>query len=465
MFPIEKHRNSTIAISDKGEDYSYENALEFTNQFKEIIPSRSLVLCLTENNIESLFGYLALILTKAVPVLVDHTTHAHDLVTIISNYRPNYIWLNTKNIDEFKTFEIIFSFKNYSLIKSLEIRPEKINENLALLLSTSGSTGSPKFVRLSYTNLIENSKSIIAYLGINKKERPVTSLPFHYSYGLSIINSHLFCGATILLTNQSVIQRGFWDFIKSQKASSLSGVPYTYDILKKLRMLKMDLPHLLTLTQAGGKLNSKLAEEFAKYCYENGKRFFMMYGQTEATARMSYLPSTLCLEKPKSIGKAIPGGEFKLIGDNGGEVGVNESGELVYHGANVSMGYAHSIEDLTKEDENRGVLYTGDIAEKDEEGLYYIIGRKKRFIKIFGNRISLDETESLIKAIVEDCACSGQDDKMEIFFTGDITNKEIVDFISKRTNIHHSAFIVYQLPQIPRNSFGKVQYSKLLKND
>tara|TARA_Y100000766_G_C18886585_1_gene596217 strand:- start:1200 stop:2063 length:864 start_codon:yes stop_codon:yes gene_type:complete len=284
----------------------------------------------------------------------------------------------------------------------------------------------------------------------------------HYSFGLSVINSHIINGATVLLTNSSLIEREFWTLLKTYKATSLSGIPYSFEILKKLHFFRMNLPYLKTITQAGGKLNDDLNLEFSQFCKKEGKRFFIMYGQTEATARMSYLPHEYSVKKIGSMGIAIPEGEFSLMDKNGDTIQEHEKeGELVYRGKNVSMGYAENIEDLAKDDQNKGVLLTGDIAKRDSDGYYYIVGRKKRFIKLFGNRVSLDETERLIKNVTSDCACFELDDKMVIYITDKSKLATIKKYISDKTNINRRAFMVKYVPEIPKNASGKTIYSKL----
>jgi acyl-coenzyme A synthetase/AMP-(fatty) acid ligase len=310
--------------------------------------------------------------------------------------------------------------------------------------------------------MLANATSIAEYLSINEHERPITTLPMSYSFGLSIINSHFIKGATLLLTSKTLMQKEFWAFLKTQKATSLSGVPYTYEILKKLRFFRMELPSLITLTQAGGKLNNELNKEFSEFCLNANKRFFVMYGQTEATARMSYLPSQYSLTKLGSMGIAIPGGEFSIIDEKGTNIeGPEIIGELVYKGKNVSLGYAECGDDLKKEDENHGILCTGDIAKRDSDNFYYIVGRKKRFIKIYGNRVNLDETERLLKNIVPDCACAGEDDHMIIYITDKTRADEVRNYISSKTGINHAAFSVRHIAEIPKNSSGKTIYSKL----
>ena len=255
-------------------------------------------------------------------------------------------------------------------------------EELGLLLTTSGSTGSPKLVRQSYTNIQENAKSIAEYLKIDETERPITTLPMNYTYGLSIINSHILKGAAILVTQHTLMEREFWKFFRESEATSFGGVPYTYEILKKLRFFNMELPSLRYMTQAGGKLSPQLHKEFAEYAESHQKQFIVMYGQCEATARMAYLPAEKALEKYGSMGIAIPGGRLELIDVNGKFIEKpDEVGELVYYGPNVTLGYAQEAGDLKKADERNGRLETGDMAKRDNDGFYYIVGRKKEIFE------------------------------------------------------------------------------------
>lgn len=228
----------------------------------------------------------------------------------------------------------------------------------------------------------------------------------------------------------------------------------------------MDLPSLRTMTQAGGKLSPQLHKEFAEYALEKGIHFIVMYGQTEATARMSYLPHDKALIKYGSMGIAIPGGKFSLI--DAEENIISESnivGELVYEGENVTLGYAECREDLQKGDERNGVLFTGDMAKKDDDGYYYIVGRKKRFLKIYGNRVNLDEVERMLATAYPDMefACIGVDDHMQIFMTrcGEQQCDVIRDFVAERTGLNRIAFEVRKIDEIPKNDSGKKLYSEL----
>jgi acyl-coenzyme A synthetase/AMP-(fatty) acid ligase len=460
----DKYRDNLAVISDKEETLTYADLDSISRRIKDRIQKRSLVFCLCENTIGSFCGYFSFINNGIVPLMLDTTINKDLLDNLIEIYKPNYLWLNNSLLKAYQDNQIEFSEYSFSLVL-LSVKKVELNDELALLLTTSGSTGSPKLVRLCYENILANAESIAKYLQITNNERPVTSLPMSYSYGLSVLNSHLIKGATILLTDKSIAQKDYWNFVKEQKATSMAGVPYTYEMLKRLRFFRMDLPHLKTLTQAGGKLSPDLVKEFVDYAIQTDRKFFVMYGQTEATARMSYLPFHKAAEKYSSMGVAIPGGKFSLINEKGIEIEVADSdGELIYTGKNVSLGYAECLEDLSKGDENLGVLHTCDIARRDNDGYYYITGRMKRFIKIYGNRLNLDASEQIVKTITPDCACVGRDDKMIVYITDQSLCTMVRDLLVNMTGINNLAFDVRAIQEIPKNDSGKVQYAKL-KNE
>ena len=438
MFNLSKFGNHLAVITDKGEQLTYA---ELDAKTRIDVP-RGLVFLLCSNTLQSLVGYLTCLQSRLPVVMLDGSKQKEVIDALIEAYQPEYIWDGE--------------------LKETGLKGEPVSVDLAMCLTTSGSTGSPKFVRLSAQNILANAESIAEYLSIDENERPVTTLPMHYSYGLSVINSHLLKGATILLTDATYAQREFWNFMKEQKATSIAGVPYTYEILKRLRFFRMDLPDLKTMTQAGGKLNKDIAKEYIEFAAEKGKKFFVMYGQTEATARMSYLPWESALEKYASIGIAIPGGEFSLIDTQGDTITESDvDGELIYKGKNVSLGYAVCRADLAKEDENNGVLKTGDVARRDSDGFYYITGRLKRFVKIWGNRCNLDATEQLVKSITTNCACAGVDDKITVFVTEEGLSEQIIALLSEKTGLNNRAFEVRVIESIPKNESGKVQYAAL----
>ena len=460
LFPLGFDGISVIA--DDGRALSYADLKRLSDEWAAAIPPRSLVFILATNTVEPLVAYVGALNHGIVPLMLDAKIDQALLKRFDELYRPSY-WYRPDATGK------------YELVQVREASPE-LHPALALLITTSGSTGAPKLVRQSLRNLQSNAESIAEYLKIDAAERPITTLPMNYVYGLSIINSHLIRGATLLLTGKTMMQREFWNFFTEQGATSFGGVPYTYEMLDKLMFFRRKLPSLRTMTQAGGKIIPELHRKFAEYAQREGKKFVVMYGASEATSRMSYLPPERALDKVGSMGIAIPGGKFKIVDESGVEITQSEvAGELVYEGANVTLGYAERVADLAKGDERDGVLRTGDMAKRDAEGFYYIVGRKKRFLKIFGNRVNLDETERLIKGAFPDfdCACGGVDDKMKIYvqfarWTGDDGEGAIAtqlaavrDFVAEKTHLNFMAFEVVAIDRIPKNESGKTLYAEL----
>ena len=466
MWKFKQYTDNIAVISDQGECLTYQQLDISTERLIENINERCLVFSLCTNSIGSVVGYTGFVNHNIVPLLLDSHLDFELLQYLINTYKPSYLWMPESMTERFSGFDPIYNDFNYTLMKTNFDYKYPLFDELALLLTTSGSTGSSKLVRQSYKNIEANTKSIVEYLELDQTERPIMTLPMSYTYGLSIVNSHLYVGATLLMTDKTLIERGFWSFFKEREATSFGGVPYTYEMLDKLRFFRMGLVSLRTMTQAGGKLSPELHNKFAEYAKETGKHFIVMYGQTEATARMSYLPHEKSLEKCGSMGIAIPGGKFTLIDVVGNVITEPEvSGELVYEGSNVTLGYAECGDDLFKGDERFGKLITGDMAEIDKEGYFYIVGRKKRFLKIFGSRVNLDEIERMVKAQFNnlDCASTGMDDKMYIFIScvDKFLETQVKKFLSDKTGLNPVAFIVKQIEKIPKNESGKTLYVKL----
>lgn len=465
IWDLDKHENKTALMDEHGNTVSYSELKKEADRVASCIKTRFLVFSLCQNVIGSVVGYVSFLNHEIPPVLLNSHLEEGLLTNLIENYKPAYLWVPKDKETDFSSTEKVCESYGYVLLKTKYEETVQIYPELALLLTTSGSTGSPKFVRQSYKNIKANTASIVKYLELDSSERPITTLPMNYTYGLSIINTHLAVGATILLTDKTLMQKEFWTFFNEQEATSFGGVPYTYEMLDKLRFFKMNLPHLRTMTQAGGKLTPELHEKFAMFAAETGKKFVVMYGQCEATARMGYLPADMAVKKKGSMGVAIPGGCFKLVDVEGKEIQQpHTTGELVYEGENVTLGYAEQISDLAKGDEREGILKTGDMAQFDEDGYYYIVGRKKRFLKIYGNRVNLDEVDRLIKAEYDlEVACAGVDDHMYIFITDEKYTEQVKKFASNKTGLNPSAFIVLVIEEIPKNDAGKVLYSQLSK--
>ena len=381
---------------------------------------KSLVMLFCRNDFDSVASYLAAIEAGHPVALLDHRLNAELRAGLVAAYRP-------------------------------DCRETPLHPDLALLLSTSGSTGSPKFVRLTRRNIEANAASIREILGITEADIPIAHLPMHYSYGMSVLNSHLLAGAAIVLTNEGLVSPAFWETIRRHRVDSFSGVPYTYQMLKRLGLDQLNVPSLRIMTQAGGKLDDSSTAWFHERMVERGGSFFVMYGQTEASPRMTTLPSGDLPHKLGSAGRAIPGGALSIVDD-----------ELVYTGPNVMMGYAAGRADLGKGDELHARLHTGDRARLDGDGFVFILGRARRDAKLFGLRVNLDDVEAMVRAYGPAAAVAGPAGVV-IFceFGNQAEHGEIRDDLAGRLKIHRSGFDLRRIERIPTKASGKVDYDAL----
>jgi long-chain acyl-CoA synthetase len=320
-----------------------------------------------------------------------------------------------------------------------------------VLLSTSGTTGSPRLVRLARRNLEANAASIAEYLEIDAGERAIASLPIHYSYGLSVLNSHLAAGASIVLTRESVIRPGFWEQAAAQGATSFAGVPYTYAMLERTGLLRTRAPKTLrTLTQAGGRLAPEAIVALHELMAERGGRLFVMYGQTEATARIAYVPPDALPDKAGTIGLPIPRGELRV-----------DDGELVYRGPNVMLGYAEDRADLARGDDLGGELRTGDLGHRDDDGFFVVTGRSARIAKVFGLRVNLDEVEAAARRFGAVAAVDAGD-AVRLFVEGDAVDpREVRTHLADLMHVNSRAFDVHGIERLPTRGSGKIDYAAL----
>lgn len=320
-----------------------------------------------------------------------------------------------------------------------------IHPELSMLLSTSGSTGSPKLVRLDANAIVSNARAISEYLELADDDRAISSLPLSYCYGLSVLTSHLAVGAGVVMTDLSVVDDCFWDLARATGVTTLAGVPHTFDLLEQIGFDgRKTLPTLRRVTQAGGRMAPERVQEYARLAQRQAWDFYVMYGQTEATARMAYLPPHLALERPDCVGVAVPGGEFRIA-----------DGEVVYSGPNVMMGYAHGPADLAR-DREITELQTGDLGEFTADGLLRITGRAANRAKLYGLRIDLDHVESVVPGAV----ALVKDQTLVVVVERD--PGELADQVAARTGLPLCAVEIVRVPQVPRLSSGKVDRAALL---
>lgn len=456
-------------ILENGKSVTYGQLLNLINKFHLIFKKRYLIFVIAGNNIETIISYYGCLKSNCVVALIDENLSEELLKRLIKRYKPNFIFKGKKKNILFKSYERKIIFNDYELLKKKKNNKISLNKKLYLLISTSGSTGSSKFVKISDRNIIENTSSIIKYLKISKNDKTITTLPISYVYGLSIINTHLKSGATIILNNSSIIEKSFWEKLAKYKITNFAGVPYLYEILDRIDFKKFDLRYLKYTTQAGGKLHDKLIRNIIKKYKKFNLKLLIMYGAAEATARMSYLPWNKIESKIGSVGVAIPGGKFWIEDRKKNKIRISKkAGEIVYQGNNVHLGYAKNQGDLIKGDENNNVLRTGDIGYLDKEKFLYIIGRKDRFVKVYGQRVNLSELEEMIYKIGIKSLCFQEiSNKIVIYIKKLNDKKKIINFLKNSVNLHISVFTVKIIKKFPRNLNYKISYDRklLAKND
>lgn len=441
---------SNIAlISDSGEQVTYGDLLRRVESVRQYLgDGRKLVFIYIDNNVNSIVAYIACV-TADHPVLLLSSDNESQMQSATNAYTPNVIIHCTDD-------DLMMQHQHQSPI---ELHPE-----LALLLSTSGSTGSPKLVKLSKENITSNTADICSYLKISQSDRAITTLKLNYSYGMSIINTHLNVGASVVLTNTSIADAEFWLRFSAHEITSFSGVPYHFEMLHRQGRNLMEFPKLRYATQAGGKLSPELVQQFAKQGARANFEFFVMYGQTEASPRMSFLPPQWADKYPDCIGIPVHHGELQLIDTDGHQlVADNQEGELCYRGPNVMIGYANETGDLaTKED--IPWLNTGDIAIRNEHNLFKIVGRKSRFVKLFGIRVSLDDLQNSLNAAGLTSGVTNVDEKVIVAIES-IQNlddsSKVLDLLSEQFNLPDTAIEVIPVAQIPKLTTGKTDHNAI----
>lgn len=452
-----KNREKVAVIDDSKAAMTFGEICDCVDDFKMHLPERTLTFILAENSIGSLLGYLSMLNNRIVPLVLSRNTDKGLYENLYKTYQPAYLWAPMGLVDELGG-EVLWESWNYVLIKTGLTAPD-LYDDLSFLLPTSGSTGSPKLVRHTYRNVEANARNVSLMFKMKGEERAMASLPMHYTMGLSVIVSHLYSGSTVVLSNRSLMDMDFWKTMKDERITCFTGVPFSYEIMHKLRVFRrIEFPDLKIITQGGGKLSEDIFRECCEYAERTGKQFIPTYGQSECTARMAFLEPEMASKKQGSIGKAEPNGQLSIIDEQGNESFEGDAtGEMVYRGENVTMGYAYCKEDLLKGDENFGVMHTGDIAHRDADGYYFIIGRMKRFLKIFGLRIGLDEVENIVKTNFDtDCLCTGTDELLTIHITNKGITEQVSEFIEKTTHLFKKNIEVVYIPEIKRNEAGKV---------
>jgi acyl-CoA synthetase (AMP-forming)/AMP-acid ligase II len=446
---LARHGTRVALIDEAGQTLTYDELLAAAKTFvHDIGAARQLVFLEAHNTFASISAYVGCLIGQhAVHLFQDA---ADPLVQrLVEVYRPHLV---------------VSSAGGALRVDRQHDEALDLHPDLRVLLSTSGSTGSPKFVKLSERNIVSNAQAIAEYLEIGLNDRAITSLKFNYSYGMSVVNSHLLAGGSLLLTERSVSETVFWGLFEEHGATSFAGVPYTFETLVRTDAALERLTNLRHVTQAGGRLSPEFIRRFGQLGREQGWRFYVMYGQTEAAPRIAYLPPEMCEEFPGAIGRPIPGGTIELLDESGKvitEAGV--PGELAYSGPNVMLGYAENRDELVADDTPARLL-TGDIAQWNAAGLVEIVGRTKRFVKCFGLRINLDEVEAAAREHEAEAAATGMDEMIVIALPEDagISDHDLIAALAAGYHLPAFVFRVIRFDGMPRLANGKIAYRAIL---
>jgi acyl-CoA synthetase (AMP-forming)/AMP-acid ligase II len=431
---------------------------------------KRLVFLLCGVNSETIVGLLAGAAAGHATALIDPSVPEQLLKGLIESYQPELI------VGQRGSFEKLTDLsRRNATVGSAQSRAgvvewiaregdpshPPIDPTLQLLLSTSGTTGSQKYVRLSRDAVVANARQIAQALAIDEGSVGIAHLPLHYSYGLSVVTSHLTSGGRICLINDSITSPSFWSKIGTVGGSHFPGVPFHYVALARLG-LGLVPDSVRTFTQAGGALDLRVQTKMRDWAAQRGSQFFVMYGQTEASPRMATLQHADHARKAGSVGVALAGGRFAILDDHGAPMPADTVGTVVYDGPNVMLGYATSRAELGKGDEMKGRLETGDLGRLDAEGFLYLTGRTKRFAKIAGYRLGLDEIEKELFSVCP-VACLDLGEKIAVAHEQDSETalKARVRELADSYKVPSSSFALRRVPQIPRASSGKIDYARL----
>ena len=456
LLPILPEAEDRIALrNDRGREWSRSDlrreALDLAGRLG--CDRKKLVFLETGQCGASLIGLLAAAAAGHAVALIDPALGPDKRDRLVAAYAPDLVVTTSVDSETIQTRAITAD-------RSAE--HPAIHPDLLLLLSTSGTTGSAKFVRLSARALVANARQIATVLDVDMMSTAVAHLPFHYSYGLSVLTSHLVVGGAVAVIDDAVTSPSFWAKVADANGTHFPGVPFHYATLARLGF-GMVAPSLTTFTQAGGSLDLRFQKIVYEQVQKRGGRFFVMYGQTEAAPRMTTLPSELWAEKLGSVGKALPEGTLTILGSEGQAVVSPEVvGAVVYQGPNVMMGYSETRAELGLGDTTGGLLHTGDIGRLDSDGYLFLQGRMKRFAKIAGLRLGLDEIEREI-GTMPPVYCLDAGDKVAVCHEGPAPDalKARLRAIATEYKVPPNSFAVHEVAAIPRKSSGKIDYARL----
>lgn len=446
-------------IDQSGESMTYGDMYCYSQKLSEVLSSRSVVLFLCDYSIETVCLYFNMLQIGMVPLLVSKNADKDYIASLDRDYRPRYIWFSHEREDiraVYKSKKVVFEQKQHFLYEINSVKYDLYPE-LALLLVTSGSTGSSKVVRLSYKNIVENASLTKEAFDYSSYDRGITILPMHHCYGLNLIHTCWDAGACVCLYEGTIIDPKFIRFVEKVSPTITYIVPYSIELLRYIDFKKM-AHYVKKVVIAGEKMDNSQAGFIRESAYKEKIQLIYAYGQTEGTSILSSCDGKQ-VNDTRCIGKALSG--LKTYISNPNKEGI---GDLYFEGESVSLGYANNYIDLAKGDELNGKLNTGDIARIDSEGFIYLYGRKKRIVKILGERVSLDDLEALLGMEYRNCefVCIGKTNGVCILYMGEeLDADKVKDYLFMKAHIYKNAINVNKIDIIPRNNSGKISYSKL----
>lgn len=443
-----------------GAALSFTDAFASSDEISSAYPD-GLLLIAIKGRLAFSLTYLAALRSKTPVLIVDPDINPSQLMELSHRFQPKAIVSDSEFHPE--SWEHVGSAYGATIYYNPDKNFYEINPNLATLMPTSGSTGAPKCVRVSFGNLLASTSSIGKYLGLDPSRRLITSLPLHYTYGLSLLHLALGFRIPLVLSESSVISREFWEEFTMYAVTDFSGVPFQYELLLRAGIPESALRQIKCMTQAGGRLAPSKTLHFLELADKYKFNYFTMYGQTEATPRISFVPPGSALSKLGSAGVAIPGGQLSIdiTSSNSSEDGY-KIGEVVYSGPNVCLGYASDFTELSLGDQFKGTLRTGDLGYLDEDGFLFLSGRSGREVKVSGKRVNLESLESMLEPLTKEVVVLGAEDKIVVIASG-TDEKSIRVTLREKVAVHPSKISIYIVQEIPRLTNGKIDYQSLVR--
>ncbi len=438
---------------------------------------------LLKNSIDYIIAYYGLLKAGAVAVPLNTGIGSEELIPMVKSCTPKVLITEkffkpiVDEIIQALSFDLVLLYSDmpeepYMSIASIyssypDTRPQVdvINLDLASIIYTSGSTGKPKGVVLSHLNIATNTRSITSYLHLTQRDRCMVVLPFYYVYGKSLLNTHFSVSASIVIDNRFLFPNAVLQAMVKHEATGFSGVPSTFSILlNRSSIAQMNFPHLRYLTQAGGHMPEAHKRQLMEIFPD--KDIYIMYGATEASARLAYLEPSELNNRIRSFGKAIPNVELKIIMENGEFAEPGKEGEVVARGANIMSGYWNDPES-TRDVLINGWYHTGDLARQDDMGFFYITGRKRDMIKVGKFKVSANEVEEVLfqHPDVEEAAVIGAPDSLlgEAIIAFVVLNQDsntpeadLLAFCSQHLPRHKVPESIRKIDKLPKNESGKI---------